>query len=355
MRRDPNENPGSTGVKDPDAPLVSAIIPCRNEEGYIEEVIEGLLEQDLPKERHELIFVDGSSEDRTPGILQRYADSYPHIRLLTNEKQHVPYAMNMGIEAAEGEIIIRLDAHASYPPNYLSFLSRKLKESGADNVGVPCITSTLGSDPKARAIRKVLSHPLGVGNSTFRLGTDQPQEVDTVPFGCYWKATLEKLGGYNPALHRNQDIELNKRLLARGGRIQLLPDISLLYYARESYRALARNNFRNGLWNILTLYITKDPSSLSLRHFIPLAFVLSLITPALAGIFMPVLLLLPLFVLTVYFLLIFMVSVRNKDDGTSLLHMLAAFFVLHSSYGVGSLLGLFRLDKLAPSERRPLG
>lgn len=327
-------------------PEVSVIIPCFNEEKFIARLIEGLLEQDLPREEHELIFVDGMSNDRTREILRSYTERYDHIRLLDNEAQHVPQAMNKGITEAKGRIIVRLDAHADYPKNYLSYLVGKLKETGADNVGVPWKTRTLSSNPKARAIQKVLAHPLGVGNSHFRVGVNEAQEVDTVPFGCYWKETLQKVGGYNNALHRNQDIELNKRLLRQGGRILLLPDISLTYYARENYKELARNNYRNGLWNIRTIYITRDSGSLSLRHFIPLIFVLSLILPTIAAFFIPLAGLLPLLILGIYTLAILIVSIRTKDEHSSLTHMILSFFTLHFSYGIGSLVGLLRIDDL---------
>lgn len=325
---------------------VTAIIPCYNEEAHIDKLVQDLLKQDIGQENLELLFVDGISEDRTPEILASYAAAHPSIRVLRNEKRYVPHALNKGIKEAEGDLIMILGAHASYPDQYIKYLSERLIQSGADCVGAPAVTDTLNNTPKSKAIKKVLSHPFGVGNSMFRIGIDEEREVDTVPFGCYLKQSLIDIGGYNEALTRNQDIELNKRLVRAGGRILLVPDIECKYFARETFKGLAKNNFLNGLWIPLTLYITKDTSSLSIRHFIPLAFVLSLILPLIAGIFIPLLLLLPLFILAFYFLFIFIISVQNKDNKTSLPYMLIAFFVLHCSYGVGSILGLFRLDTL---------
>ncbi|MFB6258260.1 MAG: glycosyltransferase family 2 protein [Flavobacteriales bacterium] len=333
---------------------VTAIVPCYNEEAHIEELVQELLRQDLAQEELELLFIDGMSEDRTPEILASYAADHPSIRVLKNEDRYVPHALNKGIREAKGDLIMILGAHASYPDHYIRHLSERLIQSGADCVGAPAVTDTLNKTTKSDTIKKVLAHPFGVGNSMFRIGIDEEREVDTVPFGCYLKQSLIDIGGYNEALTRNQDIELNKRLVRAGGRILLVPDIECKYYARDTYKALARNNFMNGLWIPLTLYITKDTSSLSIRHFIPLCFVLSLVLPLIAGIFMPVLLLLPPLILAFYFLVIFIVSVRDRSERTSLPRMLIAFFILHFSYGGGSLLGLFRFDKLASSGKHPL-
>ncbi len=325
---------------------VTAIIPCYNEERYIDRTVRDLLQQDMPKEGLELLFMDGMSTDRTRDILEEYAEAYPFIRVLDNEERTVPYAMNRGIQEAKGEIIVRLDAHASYPSEYIRRLSEKLREGGVDNVGAVGKTEPLRETPKARAIATVLSHPLGVGNSFFRTGIDEEKEVDTVPFGCFWKKTLQQLGGYRNALKRNQDIELNKRLIENGGRILLLPDLYCTYYARESYKDLGLNNYKNGLWNIMTVYLTRDFRSLSIRHFIPLAFVLSILVPLILGILHPYFSLISLFVLLLYFTSILFVTIRTSDERISKLHMLLAFFVLHFSYGLGSLVGLFRVDQL---------
>ncbi len=328
------------------ATLVSVIIPCYNEEKYIGEVLKSLIRQDHPKDRLEVLFLDGGSRDRTRAIIASYQEDHPWIQLLDNEKRSVPFAMNKGIAHSKGEVIVRMDAHASFPEHYISFLTTRLEEWEADNVGVSWRTETLSDTPRARAIKKVLSHPFGVGNSHFRTGISQPQEVDTVPFGCYRKKTLRQLEGYNPHLTRNQDIELNKRLKRQGGRILLFPDLHTTYFARETFSALARNNFKNGLWNLLTVYVTKDPTSLSLRHFIPFFFVGGLLLPLPLALLQMEFLLIPAFILFMYFLVMGIASFRASDTHTPFHLLVAAFFTLHFSYGLGSLVGLFRIDKL---------
>ena len=265
--------------------MLSVICPIYNEEKYIAQFLDSLLLQDYPKNNLEILLVDGMSKDRTREIVANYTAKHPFIRLIDNPEKIVPYAMNRGIEASTGDIIIRLDAHASYQPDYFSVLACGIKRLNAENVGTVCKTDVLNKTPKTLAIREVLGNKFGVGNSTFRTGITKEQEVDTVPFGCWKRDVFEKYGLYDVRLVRNQDIELNKRILRGGGKIYILPDTYCTYLARETWSGLAKNNYGNGKWNILTVYYTKTFSSLSLRHFIPLLFILSLIVPLLLSIF----------------------------------------------------------------------
>ena len=165
--------------------MLSVICPIYNEEKYIAKCIDSILEQDYPKDDLEILFVDGMSTDRTRELVGEYIAKYPYIRLLDNPERIVPYAMNRGIKACEGDVVIRLDAHATYASNYFSELVSSLARLGADNVGCVCKTDVLNKTPKTLAIREVLSNKFGVGNSTFRTGIDKEQEVDIVPFGCW--------------------------------------------------------------------------------------------------------------------------------------------------------------------------
>lgn len=327
--------------------MLSVICPIYNEEKYIGTCIESILAQDYPKDDLEVIFADGMSTDRTREIVAEYAAKYPFIRLIDNPKRIVPPALNAAIDASHGDIIMRLDAHASYQPNYFSAIAAALDKYGADNAGSVCKTDVLNRTPKALAIREVLSHPLGVGNSAFRTGIDGAREVDTVPFGCWRRSVFTRFGKYDERLVRNQDIELNKRIKAGGGKIVIIPDTYCTYYARETFSKLAKNNYGNGKWNILTVYYTHQLKSLSLRHFIPLIFVLSLLLPAIAGFFWHPLWWLGAASLIAYTLVVSAISAKIAiTKHLSFIYLVASFFVLHLSYGWGSLMGLLKLPFL---------
>lgn len=324
--------------------MLSIICPILNEEKYIAQFLDSLLKQDYPKDELEILLVDGLSTDRTREIVAGYTAKYPFIRVIDNPDKIVPYAMNRGIEAAKGDVIMRLDAHASYQPDYFSVLVKGLRRLNADNVGTVCKTDVLNKTPKTLAIREVLGNEFGVGNSTFRTGIDREQEVETVPFGCWRKEVFERYGKYDVRLVRNQDIELNKRIIRGGGKIYILPDTYCTYLARETWHALAKNNYGNGKWNILTVYYTKTLSSLSLRHFIPLLFLLSLIVPlSLALIWWPFALI-SAASLFAYTGLLSTVSLKLAvEKKLNIFYLLITFFVLHLSYGWGSLVGILKL------------
>jgi glycosyltransferase involved in cell wall biosynthesis len=326
---------------------ITVIIPCRNEEKYIADCLDSVINNDYPKDCLEVFVIDGQSSDTTHKIIEEYTKKFGFIHLMINENKTVPYAMNMGIKESSGEYIIRLDAHSVFPNNYFSKLVNWSKKLDADNIGAIWITDVKNKNPKTNAIKTVLSSKFGVGDSFFRIGgIEQAKEVDTVPFGCYKKDVFNKIGLYDYQLTRNQDIELNKRLKKNGGRIFLLPDLFSTYYARETFRGIAKNNFGTGLWNILTVYITRQVTSLSLRHFIPLLFLLSLILPLISMIWIPSLGYIVLISFVLYALTLITVSLKITEKGTTLYHIAWAFLVLHFSYGFGSLLGIFRIDLL---------
>lgn len=323
---------------------LSVICPIYNEEKYIVPFLDSVLQQDFSHDDMEVLLVDGMSRDRTRQVISQYIAKYPFLRLLDNPERTAPCAMNVGIKEAKGEVIIRLDAHALYPFNYFSTLVTRLYQLNADNIGCILNTDVLNKTPKTLAIREVLSNRFGVGNSSFRTGVTSACEVDTVPFGCWRSEVFQKYGFYDKRLVRNQDIELNKRIKRGGGHIFIIPDISCTYLARETFKALAKNNYGNGKWNILTVYYTKYFSSLSVRHFIPLAFVLSLLLPV---VLMPLNLwfgVLSLMSLGAYMVTLGGVSFTIwKTKRLNVFYLLMSFLTLHLSYGWGSLMGIFKV------------
>ncbi|MBR9919410.1 MAG: glycosyltransferase family 2 protein [Bacteroidetes bacterium] len=324
---------------------MSLLIPCYNESAFIEGVIRDILNQTWSPEDMEVFFIDGGSTDDTRDKLQVASAEYPFIKLLDNPDQYVPQAMNIGIRESVGTIIIRLDAHGSYPPDYVKKLVESLQETGADNVGGIWETKARSNKPKARAIAAILSHRFGVGNALFRLGVDKPMEVDTVPFGCYPRDVFEKYGMYDERLVRNQDIELNKRIRRKGGKILLIPEVSSVYYARDRFRAFWRNNYQTGRWVPLTIAYTGAGDSLSLRHFIPFFFagylLLLMLFCAFANRGLCLIFSIPLcFYILLIALSAFQIG-RNQKSLKTGLFALYGFPLLHLAYGIGTWQGLF--------------
>jgi glycosyltransferase involved in cell wall biosynthesis len=294
---------------------ISIIIPCRNEEKYISQCIDSLLDNSYPKNLIEIIIIDGMSEDNTREIIKKYIEKYPFIKLINNSKKIVPTALNIGIKKAIGDIIIRIDVHSTYTPNYIKRLVLWSKKSKADNVGGICITKPGAETESAKAIALALSHPFGVGNPYFRIGTKEPKYVDTVPFGCYKREVFDKIGLFDEDLVRNQDDEFNLRLIKNGGKILLVPDIISYYHARDSIYKLWKMYFQYG--HFKPLVVKKVGGVLTWRQIIPPSFMGSLILALLLSFFTKFFLWLFLFILglytTVNFSLSLIISIKKKD------------------------------------------
>ena len=224
---------------------VSIIIPAFNEEEFIYDTIKSLLQTDYPAELLEIIVVDGKSSDRTIQLVQQLSQKEKvKITFLTNHRRITPVALNIGLRHAAGELIVRADAHTIYPPRYIDKLIYWKEKLKADNVGGVFIHTALKNTKVNHAITSVLSSKFGVGNSKYRLlRSGKAIEVDTVPFGIWDRKLFEKIGTFNEALERNQDIEFNKRILASGGKIYLVPEIHLKYYPRSTWKEFIKYSF----------------------------------------------------------------------------------------------------------------
>ena len=255
--------------------MISIICPIYNEEKYIARCIDSILAQDYPKDDMEVILVDGMSTDGTRKIVADYAAQYPFIRLVDNSQRIVPPAMNIGIRAAKGDIIIRLDAHAIFPINYFTELVKNLRELKAENVGGVCRTLPVNDSLECVAIANVLSSNFGMGNSYFRVGATEVMEVDTVPFGCFHRELFDRIGYFDEELIRNQDDEFNGRIIKNGGKIYLLPQLVIDYYARDKVSKVYKMFYQYGLFKPLVNKKLGSPATV--RQFFPLLFVLGLL------------------------------------------------------------------------------
>ena len=311
--------------------MLSVICPIYNEESRIEECILSILNQDYPKDDLEVLFVDGQSSDRTREIIAEYMQEYAFIQLLDNPKRIAPAALNIGIRASSGSIIIRLDAHAKYPENYFSLLVKRLEESGADNVGGVCRTLPAKETPVCRAIAHAMSSPFGMGNSYFRIGSDHEMWVDTVPFGCFRREIFDKIGLFDEELVRNQDDEFNGRIIKNGGKILLLPQVIVDYFARDSLTKTAKMFFQYGLFKPLVNHKLQKPTTL--RQFIPPMFFAGLIAGGLLSVFSRTIMWLLVSVIVLYIFCCFVFGRNRERVWPDILWMPFTFAAIHLSYG----------------------
>lgn len=315
---------------------VSVVIPARNEEKFIHALLDSVLANDYPQKDLEILIVDGMSTDRTREIVREYGKRYPFIRLLENPRCIIPAALNVGIKDARGEIIVRMDAHTTYAPDYIRLAVHALETTGAAMIGG--IQRPTGSTLTTQAIAAATSSPFGMGNSYYHYGNEMRWVEDSVYLGTWYRRTLMQLGGFNETWLINEDSELNERLRASGGRILLCPNLGSSYQVRGSFPALGRQFFRYGFWRARTL--ANYPASLGWRHLVPPAFVVGLmLSLAIARQSLPLALLVPCaYVLANIFLSAMIVLRQGSNRALAPL----AFATVHLSWGTGFLLGLGR-------------
>ncbi|RLG19017.1 glycosyltransferase family 2 protein, partial [Candidatus Micrarchaeota archaeon] len=172
-------------IDDNSMPRVSVIIPMRNEKKHIEKCLESLLLNDYPKDRMEILAIDGMSVDGTREIIENYARKYPFVKLVDNERKTTPCAFNLGVSASEGDFIIIMGAHAVYEKDYISKCVQYSGQYGADNVGGVRVALPARETAFAKAVVQAISHPFGAGDAAYITGASSPRWVDTVFGGCY--------------------------------------------------------------------------------------------------------------------------------------------------------------------------
>lgn len=314
-------------------------MPVFNEEKYITSCIDSLLTQDYPQNQMEWIFVDGGSTDKTKELISEYQRRYPElIKVLDNIHKTVPYAMNIGISESQGKYIVRLDAHAEYATDYISKCVYYLDTTDAENVGGVAETKSRGKVGKSIAL--MLSSKFGVGNSQFRTNGASGY-VDTVPFGAFRRDVFSKYGGYDERLTRNQDNEMNFRIRKNGGKIYMSQDIKLAYYCRDTVSGISDMARKNGRWNVITMRLC--PGSMGVRHFVPLALVMSLLFLGVGSIFLSIARWLLAIELLLYASLDVVFSLKKATSFPEFLRLLYLFPLFHISYGLGSICGVFSL------------
>lgn len=259
-------------------PMVTVVLPIRNEAAYIGRCLTSVMAQTYPRDRLEVIVADGMSTDATREVVDAFRDGPIPVRLIDNPARIVSTGLNAAIAAARGVIVVRVDGHCEIAPDYVECCVRHL-QSGVDAVGGPL--QTIGDGVTATAIATAMSSRFGVGNASFRTTPDRTTYVDTVAFPCYRRELLDRLGPFDEELVRNQDDEYNYRLRKSGGRILLAADVKARYFSRSSVWSLARQYFQYGFFKVRVLQ--KHPRQMCARQFVPPLFVAALLASVAAA------------------------------------------------------------------------
>ncbi|HVH45305.1 MAG TPA: glycosyltransferase family 2 protein [Labilithrix sp.] len=317
-------------------PFVTIAIPCLNEEHYIEACLDDVFAQDYPAASMEVLVGDGMSTDRTREILERIGERHPgRLRVIDNPRRLQAAAMNEMIDQARGEIIVRLDVHCRYAPDYVRQCVAALNETGAQNVG-----GSQRALPKTwfqKALCAALDSPIAVGGAKYR-SPDMEGFVDTVFLGAFRRKVFDIVGGYDPNAITNEDAELNQRILEAGGKIFLSKKIVVHYFPRDSFKSLAKQYFKYGRGRARTLLKHRTlPTPRPALPFLMVASGAALLATSPFHPFTP-----PAFGL--YGAMSIVEAVRvSRRHGLRYAPVVALIFpVLHVSHGVGFGAGLVR-------------
>ncbi len=327
--------------------LVSIVVACRNEVAHIGDLLDSILLQNTEGIAWEAIVADGMSTDGTQEKIREYCARDQRISLLNNEGRIVSTGLNKAVRAARGQFIIRMDAHTVYAPDYVRCCIETLEKTGADNVGGPARTKAQGT--LGNAVAAAFHSRFSTGGGKFH-DVNFEGWVDTVPYGCWRKSMLERIGLFDEALVRNQDDELNLRLHRAGGRVWQSPAIKSWYTPRAQLGKLFRQYFQYGFWKVAVIRKHRLPSSW--RHMVPVFFVLGIVAGPLAMAAATVFhlhfwLMAAVAVwgsgLALYILANLAASVHaaKRAGWNTFFYLPAVFAVYHVSYGVGFSLGLF--------------
>jgi succinoglycan biosynthesis protein ExoA len=315
-------------------PLVTVVVPMRNEAAGIVACLDSILASTPSGNDLELLVLDGESTDHSAQLVAELSSRDPRVRLIANPARLQADAFNIGLAAARGRYLVRMDAHTLYEPDYISECVRLLEETGAANVGG--VQRATGTNATSMAIAAAVSSKFAAGDAAYRHATE-PAWVDTVYLGAWRTSTLRELGGMRPGWAVNEDYEMNVRLRAAGGRIYLSPTIRSTYFVRGSLSKLARQYFRYGFWKVRTLRM--HPGSVRWRQLVAPAFALAvLLTPISVLVLGPVLGVMHLIAYAVANLTASLI-VASRSAWRHLLRLPVIFLLIHAGWGFGFLAG----------------
>lgn len=259
--------------------LVSVVVPCRNEAAYLPGFLAGVLAQQLPAGAAlEVLVADGDSDDGSRAILDDRAARDARLRVVDNPQRIVSTGLNRAVAHAGGDVVVRMDVHTTYAPDYVLECLRALQDTGAACVGGAW--RPVGQGFPQLAIALAFQSRFGSGGAASR-NVDLSGPVDTVYLGAWKRQTLLDIGGFDEQLVRNQDDELALRIVRGGGTVWQSARIRSSYAPRASFRALFRQFWQYGYWKVPVIRKHRLPASP--RHLVPFGFLLALAALALAG------------------------------------------------------------------------
>ena len=321
--------------------LVSVVVGLLNEEKFLPRLIEDFKKQTYNHNEIELIFIDGMSKDDSWKILEDFKNSnhdFYDVVLLKNPKVILSAGMNVGIKAARGECILKVDCHSHITDNFIEN-NVKIIEEGEDVCGGPRPNIIENADNFSKTLLLVEENMFGSGIADYRKKTTK-KYVSSVFQGMYKKSIFDKIGLLDEKVGRVEDNELHYRIRKNGYKIRYSNDILSYQYTRPTLKRMLKQKYSNGYWIGKVSHVY--PKAFSIFHFVPLAFVLAIIFSLCM---IPITSIFIILLSSVYFLftiLITIMTIINNKFNITILLMPIILFLIHVYYGVGTLVGLIK-------------
>ena len=321
--------------------LVSVVVGLLNEEKFLPRLIEDFKKQTYNHNEIELIFIDGMSKDDSWKILEDFKNSnhdFYDVVLLKNPKVILSAGMNVGIKAARGECILKVDCHSHITDNFIEN-NVKIIEEGEDVCGGPRPNIIENADNFSKTLLLVEENMFGSGIADYRKKTTK-KYVSSVFQGMYKKSIFDKIGSLDEKVGRVEDNELHYRIRKNGYKIRYSNDILSYQYTRPTLKRMLKQKYSNGYWIGKVSHVY--PKAFSIFHFVPLAFVLAIIFSLCM---IPITSIFIILLSSVYFLftiLITIMTIINNKFNITILLMPIILFLIHVYYGVGTLVGLIK-------------
>jgi len=326
--------------------ILTIICPSYNEEKYIAQAIKSFLKQQYHSFELEILIIDGRSTDGTRQIIEGFSKKHSNIKMIDNPMRKTPYAFNEGLKAAKGEYVAILGAHSVYAPDYLQTCYNELIRTNSAGCSGRVITQSASLTTQAKLCEWLMDNSFGVSSLSFRKMKEG--YTHSVNFPVFKKKILSEIGGYKTDLERNQDNDLNQRILHAGYKLYCTWKTECSYRPPPNLGKLFNYAYRNGYWNLFSFKI--HSRSMRIHHIIPFFFTTGLITILFSGIIeylsIGTLFLIELFakILITYFTMAIIAtisSILQKKDLRKLL-LPFVFFGFHFSYGWGTIMGLLK-------------
>ena len=321
------------------AMLVSFAIVAFNEENYLPKLLDDLKNQDYPHSRIEVLLIDSLSTDSTKQIMESFSgeeNGFYAVKVLENPKKTIPCGHNVALDNYTGEALVRVDAHASMPCDFIN-KNVAVLQSGEVASGGRRPNIINDTTPFKETLLIAEQSMFGSSIAPYR-NSDKKMYASSLFCGMYKREVYDVVGKYNELLPRSEDNDMTYRIRKAGFKLCYSPDIVFYQHTRSSLTKMLKQKYLNGYWIGKTMGVS--PKCFSLFHFVPFAFVLAIaLTSFLTAFGFP---LLGLLMWSAYFFLILGITVietLKKPLKTNLL-LPVIFFLLHISYGVGTLLGL---------------